>query len=95
MTQSTPRVRYPLRVKVAVLAAGLGFFAELTVFSLFIMPLFPLVPVFVSVMLGNAFVLAVVVRWAASQGVTEKLRVSRADQAPRAHARAPQEAHAA
>jgi hypothetical protein len=89
------RVRYPLRVKLAVAGASLFFLAELAVFALFMMPMIPLVPVFIATMLGNAFVLASVVEWAASQRTVEKLRVPGAEQATRGGHRAPQEAHAA
>lgn len=61
------RIRYPLKAKLAVLAASVGFLVELAVLALCMMPLIPLVPVFILIVFGNAFVLADVVRWAAAQ----------------------------
>ncbi len=78
---AAPRVRYPLRAKLAVAGVVLYALAELVGFALFMLPLLPLVPVFVCVMLGNAFVLASVVQWAASLGSPEPLRVERAEAA--------------
>ena len=75
------RVRYPLRAKLGVAAAALGFLAELAMLGLFMMPLVPLVPVFILVMLGNGFVLASVLSWAASLGTPEPLRLERAETA--------------
>ena len=90
-----PVVRYPLRAKLGVAATALFVLAEVGAFGLFLMPLLPLVPVFVCVMLGNAFVLAEVVQWAASLGSVEPLRVPRAEKASSAQApRATQAAHA-
>jgi len=88
-------VRYPLRAKLGVAAASLLVLAQLCTFGLLMMPLFPLVPVFVCVMLGNAFVLADVVRWAASLGAVEPHRVPRGETAgPAQSPRAAQAAHA-
>jgi hypothetical protein len=89
------RVRYPLRAKLAVAGASLFCLAELAAFALFMMPMIPLVPVFIATMLGNAFMLASVVEWAASQRTVAKLRVPGAEEATRGGHRARQEAHAA
>ena len=78
---SEPRVRYPLRAKVAVALGSLVVLGELMAFSLFIMPLFPLVPVFVAVMLGNALWMSSLVRWAASLGRLEPVRKPRVEAA--------------
>lgn len=72
------RVRYPLRAVLAVVVASLFALVELGGLALFMMPLIPLVPVFVLIMLGNALVLADVVRWAASLAVVEPVREARA-----------------
>jgi hypothetical protein len=72
------RVRYPLRAKLAILAAVLVFLAELAAFALWMMPMIPLVPVFIAVMLGNGFVLASVVEWAASLARSEAQDSTRA-----------------
>jgi len=94
-TLATPRTRYPLRAKLAVAGAALFFLVELAGLALWMMPLLPLVPVFVCVMLGNGFVLADVVRWAASLGVVEPVRVERAETAGKIGAARPaQTAHA-
>ncbi len=68
------KVFYPVRAIVAVALAALVVLLELVAFSSLIMPLFPLVPVFVAVMLGNALWVAHVVHWAASLGRREPLR---------------------
>jgi len=73
-TISASRVRYPLRAVVAVVLGSLVALAQLVTFALFMMPLFPLVPVFVAVMLGNAMWLSSLFRWAASQGRLEPVR---------------------
>src|SRR3954463_14151180 len=78
------RVRYPLRANIAILAAGLVFLAELAPFALWMMPMIPCVPVFIAVMLGNGFVLASVVEWAASLARSEALKVRRASKAAEA-----------
>jgi hypothetical protein len=82
----TPRIRYPLRAKVGVALAALVALLELGAFGVFIAPLLPFVPVFFMLMLGNAFVLADVVQWAASLGRLEPVKVPRAEAAgnPRA-----------
>jgi hypothetical protein len=63
--QSGPR--YPLRAVFAVAAATLFVLAQIGMLAIWMMPLVPLVPVFILIMLGNAFVLADIVQWAASQ----------------------------
>jgi hypothetical protein len=77
----TARVRYPLRAKLGVALAALAVLLELGALGVFVMPLFPLVPVFFMLVLGNAFVLADVVQWAASLGRVEPLKVPRAEAA--------------
>jgi uncharacterized membrane protein YcfT len=88
------RVRYPLRVKLALAAASLGFLLELATFALFMMPMIPLVPVFIVTMLGNGFMLASLLEWAASQRLAPKLRVPSAEPETRARPRGTQAAHA-
>jgi hypothetical protein len=80
MTVTAP-VRYPLRAKVGVALAGLVVLLELGAFGVFLMPLLPLVPVFFMLILGNAFVLADVVEWAASLGHAEPVKMPRAEAA--------------
>jgi len=77
----TPRIRYPLRAQVGVALAALGVLLELGALGVFMMPLIPLVPVFFMIILGNAFVLADVVRWAASLGRLEPVKEPRAEAA--------------
>jgi hypothetical protein len=64
-----PRYRYPLRAVFAVGAAGLLFATELAVGALWLMPLVPLVPVFITFMLGNACLLASAVQYAVENRV--------------------------
>ena len=85
------RVRYPLRAVLAVVAASLLALVELVGLALFMMPMIPLVPVFVLIVFGNAFVLADLVRWAASLAVVEPVREARA-QAGRTRRESTQEA---
>jgi hypothetical protein len=91
---STPHVRYPLRAKLAVAGVSLLFLVELAACALFMMPMIPLVPVFIATMLGNAFVLASVVEWAASQRTAPKLRERSAEPEIRGRPRASQAARA-
>jgi hypothetical protein len=81
----SPRVRLPLRAKVAIAAAVVFFLGELAAFALWMMPLIPLVPLFVTVMLGNGFVLASIVEWATSLARVEPVKTPRADSAAEAH----------
>ncbi len=91
----TSRRRYPLRAKLAVAGAVLFFLAELVVLSLCMLPLLPLAPAFILIMLGNGFVLADVVQWAASPAFAEPVRVERAETAGKiGDARSAQAAHA-
>jgi len=91
----TPRVRYPLRAKVGVALAFVLALVELGALGVFMMPLFPLVPVFFMIIVGNACVLADVVQWAASLGRHEPVREPRAEAAGRARrATSPTPAHA-
>jgi hypothetical protein len=89
-----PRVRYPLRAKVALAGAGLFFLAELAAFALFMMPMIPLVPLFILTMLGHGFMLASVLEWAASQRTVAKLRVPSAESEARDRPRAAHQARA-
>jgi hypothetical protein len=73
--------RYPLRAKLAVAAVVLFACVELGGLALYMLPLIPLLPVFLCIVFGNAFVLADVVHWAASLGSVEPLRVERAETA--------------
>ena len=75
------RTRYPFRAQAAVALVSLAVHVELAALALFMMPMIPLVPVFVMTMLGNAFVLADVVRWAASLGRLEPVNEPRAEAA--------------
>jgi len=75
------RTRYPFRAQAAVALTSLAVLVELGALGVFMMPLFPLVPVFFMIILGNAFVLADVVRWAASLGRLEPVRERRAEAA--------------
>ena len=74
---ASARVRYPLRAKLGVALASLFFLVELGALALFMMPMIPLVPVFVMVMLGNGLVLAEVVSWAVLQGKDHDLQLRR------------------
>lgn len=87
------RVRFPLRGKLAIALVASFFLAELAAFALWMMPLIPLVPVFIAVMLGNGFILAEVVEWAASLARAEPLKVRRAE--PTAETERPRAARAA
>jgi hypothetical protein len=78
-TTPKTRVRYPLRAILAVVLASLFALIELGALGVFMMPLLPLVPVFFMIILGNALVLADVVRWAASLGRVEPVREPRAE----------------
>jgi hypothetical protein len=78
---SAPRVRYPLRAKVAVALGSLAVLGELAVFSLFIMPLFPLIPVFVAVMFGNALWMSHLFHWATSLAELEPVGKPRVEAA--------------
>jgi len=89
---ATARVRYPLRAKVGVALAALAVLLELGAFGVFMMPLLPLVPVFFMLILGNAFVVADVVKWAASVGRAEPVKVPRAEAAGRPQRASRQEA---
>lgn len=84
--------RYPLRAVLGVTAGCLFVLAELAMLAMWMMPLVPLVPVFILIMFGNAFVLADLVRWAASLERTETVQSKRAAEtfrsAPERHAQA-------
>jgi hypothetical protein len=80
---ATENVRYPFRAKLGVALAALAVLLEIGALGVFVMPLIPLVPVFFLVILGNAFVLADVVQWAASLGRLEPVKDPRAEAAAR------------
>jgi hypothetical protein len=67
-------VRYPLRAVLAVAAGTLAVLAEVAFGALFIMPLVPMIPVFVALVFGNAFWMASLFHWAASLGQREPVR---------------------
>jgi hypothetical protein len=69
-------VRYPLRAVLAVAFGTVIVLAELVFGALFIMPLVPLIPVFIALVLGNAFWMASLFHWAASLGQREPVRSS-------------------
>ena len=83
------RVRYPLRAIAAVVLAALFFLGELILLALCMMPLIPLVPVFVTVMIGQAFLLSSVVEWAASLAKTKQVEPARAAETSRRERHAP------
>jgi hypothetical protein len=61
----------------AVLAVAFGTLAvllEVAFGALFIMPLVPMIPVFIALVLGNAFWMASLFHWAASLGKREPVR---------------------
>lgn len=66
---TSPRYRYPLHALLPLLAAGLLFAVELGLGALLLMPLVPLVPVFITFMLGNACLLASAVEYAVENRV--------------------------
>ena len=67
-------VRYPLRAVLAVALGTLVVLAEVAFGAFFIMPLVPLIPVFVSLVFGNAFWMTSLFHWAASLGQREPVR---------------------
>jgi hypothetical protein len=67
-------VRYPLRAVLAVALGTLAVLAEIIFGALFIMPLVPMIPVFIAVVLGNAFWMTSLFHWAASLGQLEPVR---------------------
>jgi hypothetical protein len=67
-------VRYPLRAVFAVALGAVAVLAELIFGALFIMPLVPMIPVFIALVLGNAFWMASLFHWAASLGQREPVR---------------------
>jgi hypothetical protein len=91
----SPRVRFPFRAKLVLAGAALFFLAELVVLSIWMMPLLPLVPLFIMVMFGHALILGSVVEWAASLGSTEPVRVERAEAAGKVPATRPAQVAAA
>jgi hypothetical protein len=88
-SSQTVRVRYPLRAIAVVVLAGLFFLAELALLGLCMMPLFPLVPVFVTIMVGQACLLSSVVEYAASLARHEPVKTVRAVETTRPEGRAP------
>jgi hypothetical protein len=71
-------IRYPLRAVLAVTLGTLVVLAEIVFGALLIMPLVPLIPVFIALVLGNAFWMASLFHWAASLGQREPVRSSSA-----------------
>jgi hypothetical protein len=73
------RLRYPLRAKLAIAGVASFFLAELAFTALWLMPLLPLVPLFILVQLGNGLILADVLSWATSLARSEPLKVPGAE----------------
>jgi hypothetical protein len=73
------RTRYPLRAVLAVLGAGTLALVELALLSIWLMPLVPLVPVFIAIMVGNACVLSAAVSYATSLARLEPVTTARAE----------------
>lgn len=67
-------VRYPLRAVLAVALGAAAVLAEIVFGALLIMPLVPLIPVFIALMLGNALWMTSLFHWAASLGQREPVR---------------------
>jgi hypothetical protein len=86
---AVPRYRYPLRAVLVVGAAGLLFAVELAVGALWLMPLVPLVPVFITFMLGNGCLLASAVQYAVENRVELPSAPNAARTSPEQEARAP------
>lgn len=85
-------VRYPLRAVLAVALGSLVVLAEIMFGALLIMPLVPMIPVFIALLLGNAFWMGSLFHWAASLGQREPVRSPSAQSSPQASGRAPQAA---
>jgi hypothetical protein len=88
-------VRYPLRAMAAVAFGTVAVHAEMGYGAIVIMPLVPLITVFIALVLGNALWMASLFHWAASLGQREPLRSTGAQPShqPRATGRnAPQAA---
>jgi hypothetical protein len=66
---AAPRYRYPLHAVLPVAGASLLFAVELGLGALLLMPLVPLVPVFITFMLGNACLLASALQYAVENRV--------------------------
>jgi hypothetical protein len=67
-------VRYPRKAVLAVALGALVVLAEVAFGALFIMPLVPMIPVFLALVFGNAFWMASLFHWAASLGRREPVR---------------------
>jgi hypothetical protein len=79
-------VRYPLRAVLAVALGTVAVLAELIFGALLIMPLVPMIPVFIALVLGNAFWMASLFHWAASLGQREPVRSPSAQASDQARA---------
>jgi hypothetical protein len=79
-------VRYPLRAVLAVALGTLVVLAEIVFGALFIMPLVPLIPVFIMLVFGNAFWMTSLFHWAASLGQLEPVRSSSVQQSQKRRA---------
>ena len=88
-------VRYPLRAVLAVALGTLAVLAELIFGALFIMPLVPMIPVFIALVLGNAFWMTSLFHWAASLGRREPVRSPSAQPSHQARATGPRASQAA
>ena len=79
-------VRYPLRAVLAVALGTAAVLAEMIFGALFIMPLVPMIPVFIALVLGNAFWMTSLFHWAASLGQREPVRSPSVQPSPQARA---------
>lgn len=67
-------VRYPVRAVLAVALGAVAVLSEIVFGALFIMPLVPMIPVFIALVFGNAFWMTSLFHWAASLGQREPVR---------------------
>src|ERR1044071_9481820 len=79
-------VRYPLRAVLGVALGTVAVLAEVILGALFIMPLVPLIPVFIALVFGNAFWMTSLFHWAASLGQREPVRTLGAQPSPQGRA---------
>jgi hypothetical protein len=90
------RRRYPARAIAFVAGASLLFFGELVLLALFLMPMIPLIPVFIMIMIGNACLVSAAVDYASSLARVEPVRTpgdtTRAQTTEALHAEAPRAA---
>jgi hypothetical protein len=73
------RTRYPLRAIAFVAGASALFLGELVLLALFLMPMIPLIPVFILIMIGNACLVSAAVDYASSLARVEPVRTPRAE----------------